>query len=270
VNAQALRRLVNGNRNGMPFDPATSIAPPSGVRGSWVNYGVMVPNLPEPHRTFGVMSVVGTPGVSIFANDHAITTTSRGTAYLVSATASMTSEQFRTYSIEKECEFAPDGRVLRFGEDLLVEGQYPTFRLRRHHSEVDVDLQLTATDKVSYFVDVVGGLYSHWSLLCRYHGTVGDIEASGLCTFEYARGIGVHSLPVLGRPNGPATFFTYQVINIDQASQLLMTEVLGPFGLPLTRSTSEGLTVVPNVDGQAFSVRWTGVAILRSTCTGVE
>lgn len=234
-------------RLGVPFDPATPIGPPTpslaswASWASWAHYGVMVPGLPEPHRTFGVMAVVGTPGVRIFANDDAILTTPRDTASLVSATAAMNGEQFSTYSIQKDCEFAADGSRLRFGDDLLIEGRYPSFRVRRHHHDVDVDLHLTATDKVTYFADLVGGLYTHWSLLCQYSGTIGDTEASGLCTFEYARGVGVHSLPVPGTPNIPLTFFSYQVLNIDDATQALLTQVLGPRGVRLRAVYVRGL-----------------------------
>jgi hypothetical protein len=195
----------------------------------------MVPGLPDPHRTFGVMSIVGTPGVAIFANDDAITTTPTDTAYLVSATAAMRAGQFRTYSIERDCEFAADGRHIRFGDDLLIEGGLPQFRLTRRHPDVDVDLVITATDKVSYFADLPGGLYTHWSLLCRYAGTVGDQSAAGLCTFEYAHGIGTHSLPLPARPNLPARFFTYHVLNVDEENQVLFAEVHGPAGTVLLR-----------------------------------
>ena len=82
----------------------------------------MVPGLPEPHRTFGVMSIVGTPGVAIFANDHAISTSPGDTAYLVSSTGSMSGQAFHTYSMRRDCQFAPDASVLRFGSELLIEG----------------------------------------------------------------------------------------------------------------------------------------------------
>jgi len=84
---------------GDPFDPATPIKTPSGIRSSWVHYGVMIPDLPEPHRTFGIMAIVGTPGLAIFSNDQAIRTTPRDTAYVVSATAAMKDKQFNSYSI---------------------------------------------------------------------------------------------------------------------------------------------------------------------------
>ncbi|HNA99916.1 MAG TPA: hypothetical protein PLC19_10615, partial [Marmoricola sp.] len=65
--------------SGLTFDPGTSISPPHGGRSSWVHYGVMVPNLPAPHNSFGIMSIIGTPGVEVFANDQAITTNPRDT-----------------------------------------------------------------------------------------------------------------------------------------------------------------------------------------------
>lgn len=224
------RRLV-----GKPFDPSTFIGSPSG-RHSWVHYGVMVPGLPAPHHSFGVMSIVGTPGTTVFANDHAITTTPSDTAYLVSATGAMRAPAFHTYSIAQDCEFAPDGSLLRFGDDLVIEGSYPTFDVHRRHPDVDVDLRLHATDKVTPFVDARGGNYSHWSLLCEYEGTVGDLAASGLCNFEYARGVGVHSLPLPGTPNLPTTFFNYHVLNIDEKTQLLVSEVRTVGGIAVVRA----------------------------------
>lgn len=204
--------------NGRPFDEATSLAPPSGIH-SWVHYGVMVPGLPEPHRAFGVMAIVGTPGVALFANDDRITTGPRDTAYLVSATSSMRSTPFHTYSIARDCEFGDRRR--RFGDDLVIDGALPRLRVTRRHPDVDAELELEATRSVTRFV-ALPGVYTHWSVLCTYRGTVGGTEVGGLCTFEYARGVWAANLP--------ATFFTYQVLNVDATTQLLLTEVLGPRG----------------------------------------
>lgn len=243
-----LRRLIglvdrSGSHVGRGFDPTTTFAPPQGPRSSWVHYGVMVPGLPEPHRTFGVMAIVGTPGVSIFANDHAITTTPADTAYLVSATAAMRSDTFHAYSVAGDCAFAPDGSSIRFGDDLTIEGSYPRFELHRRHPDGDVRMSIEATDKVTEFVDLRGGLYTHWSLLCRYEGTFGGVTASGLCTLEHARGIGRHSLPLPGPRNVPTRSFTYHVLNVDDSTQLLFGQVRGPGGLGLLRSTYvRGLT----------------------------
>jgi hypothetical protein len=237
VSALAQRLNRNGRRIGLPFDPRTQLKPPHGLRSIWVHYGVMVPDLPEPHRTFGVMSIVGTPGIAIFSNDHAIVTSARDTAYLVSATSAMHDEGLHTYSIARDCEFRPDGSLVRFGEDLTIEGTYPEFRLRRLHRDVVVDLDIRATDKVTYFVDLPGGLYTHWSLLCRYSGAVGGSPVAGLCTLEYASGVGLHSIPIRGTPNLPVPFFSYHVLNIDARTQVLTSKVLGAGGIELISAT---------------------------------
>jgi hypothetical protein len=211
------------------------------VRSNWVHYGVMVPGLPEPHRTFGVMSIVGTPGVAVFANDHAITTSASDTAYLVSATAAMRGEGLHVYSVERDCEFRKDGSLLRFGEDLTIEGSYPDFRLRRFNRDVPVELHIRASDKVTYFADLPGGLYTHWSLLCRYDGVVGHLPVAGLCTLEYATGAGMHSvplpLPLPGSRNLPVPFFTYHVLNVDDSTQVMTTQVLAGRGIELACAT---------------------------------
>lgn len=38
--------------------------------------------------------------------------------------ASLPAGQFRSYSIEEECEFTSDGTRLRFGHDLVIEGKF--------------------------------------------------------------------------------------------------------------------------------------------------
>lgn len=137
------------------------------------------------------MSILGTPGVRIFANDHAITTTPADTAYTVSATASMDSGQFLVHRIARDCEFRPDGSHLRFGTELVIDGVYPHFMVRRSHPNVVVELEIDATDKVAHFANVPG-LYRHWSLLARYRGHIDyrhhRDEVEGLCTFEYSSG----------------------------------------------------------------------------------
>jgi hypothetical protein len=241
-----LRRILGApNRaarhDGHPFEPQSAFGPPSGVRWNWCHYGVMVPGLPSPHRAFNVMAIVGTPGVSLFANDWAIRTTPRDTAYVVSATSSMTEHAFAAYSIAQDCSLAPDGSALRFGSDLAIEGQYPYFVVHRENGDVVVDLTISASETVTWFVDIPG-VYEHWSLLCDYTGRIVQdatvTPISGLCTLEYARGSGPHALPraLAAHATLPARRFTYQVLNLDAENQLLLTEVLGPLGIPILRT----------------------------------
>lgn len=228
--------------NGKPFDPNTPIPPPAGRKRSWVHYGVMIPDLPAPHRVFNVLSIVGTPGATIFDNDFAVRTTPQDTAYLLSSTASMAPDTFRSYSIAQECDFAADGSRLRFGDDLLIKGQYPHWSLERNAGDLRVALSIEATRCVSHFADFLG-LYTHWSLLSRYSGVIehgGQSQSvSGLCTFEYAAGVGRYSVPGTSfpaKPKIPLRYFTYQVINLDERTQLLLVCVLGPGDIPIQRA----------------------------------
>jgi len=78
---------------------------------------------------------------------------------------------------------APSGRHLRFGSDLVIEGTYPRFRVQRRHPDVEVELDIHATNTVSHFFKMRGGLYDHWSLLCKYEGLINETAVSGLCTY---------------------------------------------------------------------------------------
>jgi hypothetical protein len=209
--------------------------PPSGRRRSWTHYGVMMPGLPDPHRFFNVMAVAGTPGLRLFANDDLISTTPNDTAYVLSATSSMTGEQFRAYRIGTECDFAADGTAVRFGEELAIEADARLYRVRRAHPEVTVELELEPAQAVTHFVRLPG-IYRHWSVLCTAQGRVGTTAVQGLATLEYAWGVGMHSIADRQLPNLPAQLFTYHVLNVDDDTQLLLTHVLGPRGVPLQRA----------------------------------
>lgn len=224
------------SRNRRPFDPATTMRPPGGRGRPWAHYGVMVPGLPEPHRFFGVMSILGTPGVAVFANDHAITTSPADTVYTSAATAAMTGGQFLTHSIAEDCRLDPDGASLVLGEDLRLTGRYPHFTLTHHHDQVRTELDIYATDLVSHFAHIPG-LYDHWSILAHCRGTITDHDTTHhvntLGTVEYATGINPRTLIPSTGYNLPVRVFTYHVLNIDPDTQALLVQLLGPAGLPL-------------------------------------
>ncbi|MDP1540209.1 MAG: hypothetical protein Q8L72_06105 [Moraxellaceae bacterium] len=221
--AQLLDR--SADFSGQPFDPDTTICPPQGLY-STVHYGLMLPNLPVPYRFLNVIVVAGQPKVKLFCNPQLIQTTARDTASVLVGTSIGTPDLFRGYSISKDCDLRPDGSYLRFGQHLVLEGTYPDFSVRQQGHAIDIDLKLKATDKIAHFGKMIGGAYEHWSLLCEYEGTIehGGTKTSiaGLCTWEYARAFNV---------NLPFRFFTYQILNIDETTQVLMVEVRGPLGL---------------------------------------
>lgn len=208
--------------NGQHFDRRTTICPPQG-RYSTVHYGLMLPNLPAPHRFLNIIVVAGQPKVELFNNPQLIRTTPRDTANVLVGTSTGTPDYFQGYSLKQDCELKRDGSYLRFGQDLILEGSYPHFSARRENHDFNFNVKLNATDKIAHFGKLIGSTYEHWSLLCEYEGHIEHLglrtPIAGLCTWEYARAINI---------NLPFRFFTYQILNIDETTQVLMVEVRGP------------------------------------------
>ena len=226
-----LVNIVDGSLalNGIPFDPATTMAVPHG-RYTTVHYGIMAPNLPSPFNFLNIITIIGQPKIPLFRNDHLIRTTALDTANLLVGTGVGTPEHFNGYSVKNECTFHHDGSYLSFGNDLVIQGAYPYFSAHRKGTRFNFDLTLEATDKVAHFARLKGGLYDHWSILCTYKGCIDHngvtTPLDGLCTFEYARAM---NLPL------PFRFFFYQIINIDESTQALFVQVLGPMNMPVQR-----------------------------------
>ena len=222
--------LVNrtADRNRAPFDPATDVSTPHD-RWSIVHYGIMVPDLPAPFRFFDVIVILGSAKVPIFDNRELIETTADDTAWVLVGSGP-TRDSFRPYSIAADCDLAADGSRLRFGQELSLDRAADRISVSTAVGETKVELALELTEAVSHFAHLPG-LYDHWSVLCSYDGTftIGatTIERSGLCTYEYARAMNV---PL------PFRFFTYQILNIDERTQVLFVEVLGPLGLVVQRT----------------------------------
>jgi hypothetical protein len=219
--------LLNRSRrlDGTAFDPTTPFGPPQG-RYRTVHYGVMLANLREPLRFLDLIAVIGQPRIPIWRNEHLVATTDDDTVTLLTATGAPGTSHFAGYRLGTDCTFAADGSELRFADDVVIEARYPHYRVRRAHPAID--LRLTATRTVTHFARMTGGIYDHWSLLCRYDGTV-DVDGTslpvvGLGNVEYARGAAV-SLPF--------RFFTYHVVNVDDRVQVLFGQVLGPFNTRL-------------------------------------
>ena len=198
-------------------------------RIGWSHYGVMIPDLPAPHQFFSIMSVIGTPGALAFDADHALKASPRGNATAVMGTAATHPQQFAGYSIAQECQLAEDGSHIQFGNNIVITGQYPHYQVVARAPDFELDIQINNTDKVSWFVKTP--LYDHLSLLSSYQGTVtykGDVQQiAGLCTFEHAACISPYLLrdkPIPAHLKVPLDFFTYQIINLDENTQLLLND----------------------------------------------
>lgn len=222
---------ATGLEEGRPI-PAECPMPPyvKSKRYGWTHYGVMIPDLPAPHRFFSIMGIVGTPGALAFDTDHALQDTPRRNATVVSGTAATHPAHFGGYSIERDCEMREDGSLIRFGKEVEIAGSYPEYRVRAEYAGMRLDLEIRNTDKVSWFMKTP--VYDHFSLLSQYRGELRwqgkTRELGGLCTFEYAACFSPYMLrdkPLPPALKLPLDFFTYQIINVDEKTQLLLTKV---------------------------------------------
>lgn len=215
---------------GQPFAETGMMVPHTGSSFyGWTHYGVMIPDLPAPHRFFSIMSIVGTPGALAFDTDHALVDTPRRNATLVCGTAASHPQHFAGYSIPRDCEMHADGSLIRFGRELSISGGYPDYRVQAQFGAFALDIEIRATDKVSWFLR--NPIYDHLSLLAHYQGRVrlgqDEQRIQGRCTFEYAACVSAYrwrQTPLPPRWKAPLDFFTYQIINLDSGEQLLLSE----------------------------------------------
>lgn len=215
---------------GKPFPQPYPMVPYiDSKRIGWTHYGVMIPDLAPPHRFFSIMSIIGAPGALAFDTDHALVSTPRRNATLVSGTAATHPNLFRSYAIDRDCDMQADGSLIRFGQDLTISGSYPHYQVSARYAGFELDIDIHTTDKVTWFVKTP--IYDHLSLLSTYRGFLtwqGQRQAiSGLCTFEYAASISPYLLNDKPLPDAlkiPLDFFTYHIINLDDQTQILFNK----------------------------------------------
>lgn len=224
---------IDRRRNGsvQPFDDALIMRPELDSKmWAWTHYGFFVPDLPEPFRYVNTMTLIGSTGARIFENGVIAAADVRKNTTVFGSTAYGDHHHYRAYDGDRDCDFADDGSHLRWGQDLTIDCAHPAYRVSGRYESFAVDLELEATDQVSYFVRTP--IYQHFSVLAPYRGTVTSgaesIEVEGLGTVEYARCMtpqSVQSSPVGPRLRLPVDFFTYQVVPLNATTQLLLTDV---------------------------------------------
>ena len=217
-------------KTGRPFDEPDVMVPHlDSKRFGWTHYGVMIPDLPEPHRFLSVMSLVGATGSLAFDNDETLAGQPRRNASVVAGTAASYPDHHGDYAFGETFHAAPDGSDIAFGDDLRLRGRYPDYSLTGLLGGVEVDLTLTNTDKVSWFFR--SPLYKHFSLLTDYRGTLtvdGDVtEVAGLCAFEYGACPSPYlatAKPLPTRFKAPLDYFVYHIVNLDEDHQILLSQ----------------------------------------------
>lgn len=229
--ARAIGVVKPGSSHPLPEPALFSPYAESNLYGC-THYGIMIPDLPAPHHFMACATIVGFPGMRVFDIDHAVDPVDgpRHTASVAHGTAKAIAGHFRSYSMTREMELHNDGSLLRFGDEVTISGTYPDYRLQSRREGFEVDLALTATGDITWFCRSL--IYNHLALTTRYRGhiTVDGVATpvSGLCTYEYARGISVQ-LPlnriIPPKFKLPMDFFSYQTIKLDEDTQLLLVHV---------------------------------------------
>lgn len=212
-----------------PFtEPSIMVPNVDSKRYGWTHYGVMIPDLPEPHRFFSAMSLIGATGSLAFDNDHALADAPRRNASVVVGTAASHPAHFGNYAVGRDFVSEPDGSLMRFGDALTIAGRYPHYRLTGRFGDVEADLRLTTSDTVTWFIR--NPVYKHLSLLTEYHGRFatasGSQEVSGLCAFEYGACPSLYQLrsaPLPAALKAPLDLFVYQIINLGPDEQVLLS-----------------------------------------------
>jgi hypothetical protein len=241
VSGQALLRAAQDWMNpparltGRRFDTDAPLAPPAGPYRT-AHHGIVIPGLPEPLRYLSVITLLSRPPLRW--RTPAAGRAAAGTATAAAATTGTvtvgTAVPGASYTAgyrAATCALGSGDTVFRFGGDLALTGSYPRFRLTGRRPGLAFDLTLTATDVVTSITALRGRLRDHQSVLCRYRGTVTcggtRLTPAGLCVLEYARG-------VVGAP--PFRRFTYHVVAIDDRTQVVFADVLGPARIPFHRA----------------------------------
>ena len=234
----ALARLVGtalplidsrGEASEKPYAGVPAMLPRTDSRSTaFVHYGAFLPDLPDPYRYLNTMTLIGASGTEIFDNDTLAAPDVRDTTTVFSTTAHDRQEFYRAYDASTECDFAADGSHLRWGDALTIDVDGSDVHIVGGYETFDVDLSLSVTDQVSYFVRTP--IYDHLSLLATYSGALTDgggvHDLSGLGTFEYAYATTHQALRSRAVPPAlklPADFFTYPVVDLDERTQILLT-----------------------------------------------
>lgn len=196
---------------------------------SWTQYSIFFPDLPEPHHYLNIIILLGTPSALAFDQESDTNTLPRENASVFSTTAATEQALLKAYIVPDETLINQDGELLQFGEEIKISGALPHISVRGEYHGLKFDLILHISNQVSWLVKTP--VYDYFSLLSQYHGSIEyqqqRIEHSGLCSYEYARAVGLHSLiqtPIQDSYKIPIDFFTHQIINLNENTQILLTQ----------------------------------------------
>ncbi|KAJ3496064.1 hypothetical protein NLG97_g2934 [Lecanicillium saksenae] len=191
----------------------------------WTHYAVSIPSLPEPYRYLNIMAFIGHPGILIMDNDHLCAPDARNTTTVLATTGHGDAHYYEGYDASTSCSFEEDGSRLAWGDELVITNNFPKITVAGRFPHMSVDLEIVVSEHASWYSRVP--IYDHVCVLSRYSGTIkddrGTTPISGMGSFEYARAMtaqALQSTPIPPHLKIPVDFFTYQVVQLDEHTQL--------------------------------------------------
>lgn len=205
-----------------PFPLKLDFHAPKG-RYKIIHQALILPDLNAPLHYFNFSTLIGQPNVPMLRNDSAIQTTALDTVSTLATISPHMVGHAHHYSLEKDCQLRDD--YYQFADEALLTGQVPKFKLNRKDDELSFDFDIELQPLMSQFSKLRIGLFDHWSLMCHCQGQLKykdqHYEIDQFGAFEYARSVNVPYLPL--------HFFTYQVINLSNQRQLLLSHIRNGF-----------------------------------------
>jgi hypothetical protein len=196
---------------------------------SWTQYGIFFPVLDEPFRYLNIVILLGTPGALAFDGTNDEQQSPREQASVFSSTANVAQPLLKAYVIPHETHIQNDGQLLQFGKEITISGALPHIEVYGEYDQLKFHFFLHISNQVSWYIKTP--VYDHFSLLSQYHGRIEYqkqcIEQKGLCSYEYARAVGLHSLiqtRISDQYKIPIDFFTHHILNIDDQTQIVLIQ----------------------------------------------
>ncbi|MGE8552045.1 MAG: DUF6670 family protein, partial [Acinetobacter calcoaceticus] len=193
-----------------------------------VYQGLILPNLPAPLRYFNYISMVGQPRIPLCYNTHSITTSAIDTATVLVSNSQHSVGHLKTYSIRRQCQF--DSKQYQFDKTDLIEWKIPKIHLQRLDSEMGCDLTIQIPENISNTSALQWGVSDFWSTLCLCEGEIfykgQKYKVEGLGRFKHARAL---HLPFLS-----LCFYTCQIINLNETTQLTFTQIRNQWNIILS------------------------------------
>ena len=192
-------------------------------------YGFNFPDLAAPLHYLNISATLGMTGLLCFDQSLSEQQSARQHASVFMSTALQHEPLLKHYGLDSD-EVIHNPNQILFGRELLIQGTYPEFQIKGHYGHIEFQLQINVGRQASWLMK--SPVYDHFSLMMHYQGSFNlegeNIAVSGMGTFEFARAATPHLLieqPLSLIDKIPVNFMTYQIMNLDDQTQLILHKV---------------------------------------------